>query len=80
MRCPHLPIFPDRLGIEHCGDAVSDPPVELYLLIFLLSLFSAAFKPIYAATIPEILSTERQYTRALSMARQRFSESASHPR
>ena len=44
-------------------------PWQLYLLIFLLSLFSAGFKPIYAATIPEILPTERQYTRALSMSR-----------
>ena len=42
---------------------------QLYLLIFLLSLFSAGFKPIYAATIPEVLPEERQYTRALSMSR-----------
>lgn len=42
---------------------------QIYLLIFLLSLFSAGFKPVYAATIPDILPEERQYTRALSMSR-----------
>ena len=42
---------------------------QLYLLIFLLSLFSAGFKPVYSATIPDILPDERQYTRALSMSR-----------
>ena len=42
---------------------------QLYLLIFLLSLFSAGFTPVYAATIPDILPEERQYTRALSMSR-----------
>ena len=42
---------------------------HLYGLIFLLSLFSAGFKPVYAATIPELLPNERQYTRALAMSR-----------
>lgn len=42
---------------------------QLYLLIFLLSLFSAGFTPVYAATIPDILPDERQYTRALSLSR-----------
>ena len=42
---------------------------QLYLLIFLLSLFSAGFTPVYSATIPDILPDERQYTRALSMSR-----------
>ena len=42
---------------------------HLYLLIFLLSLFSAGFKPVYAATIPDILPEERGYTRALAMSR-----------
>ena len=42
---------------------------HLYVLIFLLSVFSAGFKPVYAATIPDILPEERRYTRALAMSR-----------
>ena len=42
---------------------------HLYLLIFLLSLFSAGFKPVYTGTIPDILSDDGQYTKALSMSR-----------
>ena len=42
---------------------------QIYLLIFLLNLFSAGFKPVFTATIPDIVTDERQYTRALSMSR-----------
>jgi len=42
---------------------------HLYVLIFLLSVFSAGFTPVYAATIPDILPEERRYTRALAMSR-----------
>lgn len=42
---------------------------QIYLLIFTLNLFSAGFKPVFSATIPEILPEERQYTRALAMSR-----------
>jgi MFS family permease len=42
---------------------------QIYVLIFVLNLFSAGFKPVFAATIPDILHDERQYTRALSMSR-----------
>lgn len=42
---------------------------QIYLLIFVLNLFSAGFKPVFAATIPDILPEERAYTRALSMSR-----------
>ncbi|MCG8426715.1 MAG: MFS transporter, partial [Chromatiales bacterium] len=42
---------------------------QIYLLIFLLSLFSAGFTPVFSATIPDILPEEREYTRALSMSR-----------
>jgi MFS family permease len=42
---------------------------QIYLLIFLLNLFSAGFKPVFAATIPDIVPDERGYTRALSMSR-----------
>ena len=42
---------------------------QIYLLIFLLNLFSAGFKPVFSATIPDIVPDERAYTRALSMSR-----------
>ena len=42
---------------------------QIYLLIFLLNLFSAGFKPVFAASIPDILPDDRTYTRALSMSR-----------
>ena len=42
---------------------------QIYLLIFLLNLFSAGFKPVFAATIPDVLPDEAQYTKALSYSR-----------
>ena len=42
---------------------------QIFTLIFVLNLFSAGFKPVFAATIPDIVPDERQYTRALSMSR-----------
>ena len=42
---------------------------HIYVLIFLLNLFSAGFKPVFQATIPDILPDERKYTRALSLSR-----------
>ncbi len=42
---------------------------QIYVLIFLLNLFSAGFKPVFQATIPDILPDEQQYTRALSYSR-----------
>ncbi|MEU4448423.1 MFS transporter [Actinosynnema sp. NPDC050801] len=42
---------------------------QVYLLIFLLQAASAAFTPAFQATIPEILTDERDYTRALSLSR-----------
>ncbi len=42
---------------------------QIYVLIFVLNLFSAGFKPVFAATIPDIITNERSYTRALSMSR-----------
>ena len=42
---------------------------QIYVLIFLLNLFSAGFKPVFQATIPELLPDEQQYTRALSYSR-----------
>ncbi|QJI38166.1 MFS transporter [Pseudomonas sp. ADAK13] len=42
---------------------------EIYLLIFVLQSASAAFTPTFQATIPDILTDEKQYTQALSLAR-----------
>jgi predicted MFS family arabinose efflux permease len=42
---------------------------QIYVLIFLLNLLSAGFKPVFQALIPDVLSDEEQYTRALSLSR-----------
>jgi len=42
---------------------------QVYVLIFLLQSASAAFTPTFQATIPDILTDERDYTRALSLSR-----------
>ena len=42
---------------------------QVYLLIFLLQASSAAFTPVFQATIPDVLPNEREYTRALSLSR-----------
>ncbi|NPD15144.1 MFS transporter [Xinfangfangia sp. D13-10-4-6] len=42
---------------------------QIYLLIFVLQAASAAFTPMFQATIPDILPDEEEYTRALSLSR-----------
>lgn len=42
---------------------------QIYVLIFLLQAASACYTPAFQALIPEVLSDERQYTRALSLSR-----------
>ncbi|MFE7459459.1 MFS transporter [Streptomyces sp. NPDC057554] len=42
---------------------------QVYALIFVLQAASAAFTPTFQAVIPEVLPDERDYTRALSLAR-----------
>jgi MFS family permease len=42
---------------------------QIYLLIFLLQSASAAFTPVFQATIPDVLPDEKDYTRALSLSR-----------
>ncbi|MDW5317591.1 MFS transporter [Rhizobium sp. PL01] len=42
---------------------------EVYLLIFILQSASAAFTPTFQATIPDVLTEEKDYTRALSLSR-----------
>ena len=42
---------------------------HIYLLIFLLNFFSAGFKPIFQAVIPDILEDDEMYGKALSYSR-----------
>lgn len=42
---------------------------QVYVLIFLLNACSAGFTPTFQATIPDVLTDERAYTRALSLSR-----------
>ncbi|WP_372348142.1 MFS transporter [Streptomyces sp. KL116D] len=42
---------------------------QVYVLVFLLQSASAVFTPAFQAVIPDVLPDERDYTRALSLAR-----------
>jgi MFS family permease len=42
---------------------------QVYFLIFLLQSASAGFTPTFQATIPDVLTDEREYTNALSLSR-----------
>ncbi|MBQ08182.1 MAG: MFS transporter [Gammaproteobacteria bacterium] len=42
---------------------------HIYVLIFVLNLFSAGFKPVFQALIPDILNDEKQYAKALAYSR-----------
>ncbi|MGI0117038.1 MFS transporter [Zooshikella sp. RANM57] len=42
---------------------------QIYLLVFLLNVFSAGFTPVFQATIPDIIKNKDQYTKALSLSR-----------
>ncbi len=42
---------------------------HIYILIFVLQSASAAFTPMFQATIPDILTDEKDYTNALSLSR-----------
>lgn len=42
---------------------------QIYVLIFVLQAASATFTPAFQATIPDVLTDEAQYTRALSLSR-----------
>ena len=61
------------LDLWRAGIALSLPFVstigQIYILIFLLQSASAAFTPAFQATIPDILTDEEEYTRALSLSR-----------
>lgn len=45
---------------------------QVYVLIFLLQAGSAAFTPLFQATIPDVLPGEREYTRAITLSRMAY--------
>lgn len=57
-----------RAGVALCLPWV-DQVWQVYLLIFVLQAASATFTPTFQATIPDVLTDERDYTRALSLSR-----------
>ncbi|PWV49398.1 putative MFS family arabinose efflux permease [Nocardiopsis sp. L17-MgMaSL7] len=57
-----------RAGAALCLPFV-DAIWQVYALILLLQCASAAFTPVFQATIPDVLPDEREYTRALSLSR-----------
>ncbi len=42
---------------------------QIYALIFVMQAFSAGFTPTFQATIPDVLTDEGEYTKALSLSR-----------
>jgi predicted MFS family arabinose efflux permease len=64
------------LDVVRAGVAAVLPWVDevwqIYVLIFLLQAASAAFTPLFQATIPEVLPDEREYTRAITLSRMAY--------
>ena len=65
-----LLIFLDiaRAGLVLCLPFV-DEIWQIYVLIFCLNACSAGFTPTFQATIPDVLTDQAQYTKALSLSR-----------
>lgn len=57
-----------RAGVAICLPFVSEI-WQIYVLIFFLQAASAGFTPAFQATIPDVLSNEKDYTNALSLSR-----------
>lgn len=70
-----LPVRPLLIGLDlaRLGLALLLPLAgtiwQIYLLMLLFQMCSAAFTPAYQSTIPEVLEDEAQYTAALSLSR-----------
>jgi MFS family permease len=60
-----------RAGVALCLPFVTDL-WQVYALIFVLQAASATFTPAFQAVIPDILTDERDYTRALSLSRMAY--------
>ncbi|SMX35206.1 MFS transporter [Actibacterium lipolyticum] len=71
----HLPRKAVLIGADVIRAAVAlllpfiDAVWQIYALIFILQAASATFTPAFQATIPDILSDEAEYTKALSLSR-----------
>ncbi|MEZ5593143.1 MAG: MFS transporter [Gammaproteobacteria bacterium] len=71
----YLPRRSLLVGLDVCRAALVfllpfvDQIWQVYLLVFVFQLFSAAFTPTFQATIPDVLPDEEQYTKALSLSR-----------
>ncbi len=57
-----------RAAVALCLPFVSEV-WQVYVLIFVLQSASAGFTPAFQATIPDVLTDEQDYTRALSLSR-----------
>lgn len=57
-----------RLAVALCLPFI-DAVWQIYVLIFVLQTASAAFTPAFQATIPDLLTKEADYTKALSLSR-----------
>ncbi|MBY6069161.1 MFS transporter [Leisingera aquaemixtae] len=57
-----------RMAVAVCLPFVSEV-WQVYVLIFLLQSASAGFTPAFQATIPDVLTQEKDYTQALSLSR-----------
>ena len=57
-----------RGGVALCLPFVTEV-WQIYILIFVLQAASATFTPTFQAVIPDILTDEARYTRALSLSR-----------
>ena len=57
-----------RMGVALCLPFVTEA-WQIYILIFLLQSASAGFTPAFQASIPDVLTDEKDYTQALSLSR-----------
>lgn len=57
-----------RAGFVLCLPIVTEI-WQIYLIIFLMQSCSAGFTPMFQATIPDIITDEKTYTKALSLSR-----------
>ncbi|UWQ60812.1 MFS transporter (plasmid) [Leisingera caerulea] len=60
-----------RMAVAVCLPFVSEV-WQVYVLIFVLQSASAGFTPAFQASIPDVLTDEKDYTRALSLSRLAF--------
>lgn len=70
FKAKHFLIFTDiARALLAIAVAFVDQVWQIYTLIFLINCCSAGFKPIFQAKIPEILTDEKAYLKALSLSR-----------